>query len=95
MTPFVFLVVAVVLSFWLVFVLEAIGALWRAFMLSEGGYIPKNPMTPKERRDFWTCLAVLLLTFAGGIWVHPLFFGTMYVWVAWANYSEHGSIFKR
>jgi hypothetical protein len=53
-----------------------------------------RPLTAEQRRDFWIMVAALLVTFAGGIFVHPLFLLTILIWVAWDNYRDHGHIFK-
>jgi hypothetical protein len=56
-----------------------------------GRSAPKQPMTPEQRRDFWTVIAVVLVTFGGGIFVHPLFLVTMPVWVR-AVFAEEPSV---
>ena len=54
-----------------------------------------TPPTPKQRRDFWAAIAVILVTFGLGLLVHPLFLLTMVAWVARENYRERGTIFAR
>lgn len=53
-----------------------------------------TPLTPKQRRDALTVIAVMLVTFGLGLLVHPLFLLTMVVWVARENYRDRGTIFR-
>ena len=53
-----------------------------------------TPLTPKQRRDALTVIAVMLVTFGLGLLVHPLFLLTMFVWVARENYRDRGTIFR-
>lgn len=85
----------IIIAVGLLGLLAMVGGLWRAFMLSEGAHLPRKPLTPEDHRNFWMMIAILLIAFGGGIFVHPLFILMLYGWAAWSNYRKHGNIFRR